>query len=150
MEPFTAVVAIVVIGLLVGIEAAVAFALHPVLLRLPAGPAIAARADGARLLGRTMPIVYIGSLVVTVVLSVLLWGRPEAALFGVAAALLVVSVVMSTVLLVPINNRTKAWTAEDHPENWRVQMRRWDRLHVVRVAVIVAAFALVASAATML
>ena len=53
---------------------------------------------------------------------------------------------MSVALLVPINNRSKAWTPETAPADWREQRGRWDRLHVVRVMLIVAAFTLVAAA----
>ncbi|MFE9446532.1 DUF1772 domain-containing protein, partial [Streptomyces sp. NPDC006602] len=34
----------------------------------------------------------------------------------------------------------------NRPEDWKEQMTRWDRWHYVRVAVIVAAFALLAAA----
>ena len=47
----------------------------------------------------------------------------------------------------PINNRSRTWTAEHHPADWREQQQRWDRLHYIRVAVIVAAFVLVLVAA---
>jgi hypothetical protein len=53
-----------------------------------------------------------------------------------------VSVVMSVTLLVPINNRVAAWTADHHPADWREQQKRWDRLHYARVAIIVAGFVL--------
>ena len=59
-----------------------------------------------------------------------------------SAGLLVVSVVMSVTLLVPINNRVAAWTADHHPADWREQQKRWDRLHYARVAIIVAGFVL--------
>jgi hypothetical protein len=57
-----------------------------------------------------------------------------------------VSVIMSLLLLVPINNRGKTWTVENRPEDWKEQMNRWDRYHYVRVAIIIAAFALLAAA----
>ena len=47
----------------------------------------------------------------------------------------------------PINDRAKHWTADDHPADWREQQQRWDRLHYLRVAVIVAAYVLVLVAA---
>ncbi len=59
----------------------------------------------------------------------------------VAGALLVLSVIMSLLLLVPINDRGKTWTPENRPEDWKEQMNRWDRYHYVRVAVLIAAFA---------
>lgn len=63
-----------------------------------------------------------------------------------ASRRLIVSVVMSVLLLVPINNRSRTWTVENRPEDWKEQLNRWDRFHYVRVTVIVAAFALLATA----
>lgn len=53
---------------------------------------------------------------------------------------------MSLLLLVPINNRGKTWTPENRLEDRKEQMNRWDRFHHVRVAVIIAAFALLVAA----
>ena len=49
-------------------------------------------------------------------------------------------------LLVPINNRSKTWTPDNRPADWQQQANRWDRLHYVRVAIIIGAFALLAAA----
>jgi uncharacterized membrane protein len=49
-------------------------------------------------------------------------------------------------LLVPINSRVATWSREGVPADWKQQVRRWDRFHYVRVAVIVLAFALFAVA----
>ena len=68
------------------------------------------------------------------------WAAGDAAV--AAAALLVVSVVMSVTLLVPIANRSATWTADHHPADWREQNQRWDRLHYARVAIILAGFVL--------
>ena len=138
-----AVVTATVVGLMVGVEFAVAFVVNPILLRLPAGASLAARADGGRMLGRAMPIWYVSSLALTGALAALTWGGPSATAALVAAGLLAVSVVLSIALLVPINNRSRGWTADDHPDDWREQHRRWDRLHHGRVALILVAFVLV-------
>ena len=53
---------------------------------------------------------------------------------------------MSLLLLVPINDRGKTWTPENRPADWKEQKNRWDRFHYVRVAVLIAAFALLAAA----
>ncbi|RPK57253.1 hypothetical protein EES44_25965 [Streptomyces sp. ADI96-15] len=53
---------------------------------------------------------------------------------------------MPVLLLVPINNRSKTWTPENRPADWRQQSKRWDLYHYLRVAVIVAAFALLVGA----
>jgi hypothetical protein len=145
-----AIVATTVVGTMVGVEFAVAVFVNPIFLRLPAGAALQARADGGRVLGRVMPFWYVGSLLLTAGLAAATWGRSAAGAGAAtaAAALLAVSVVMSVALLVPINNRSVTWTASDHPDDYREQQQRWDRLHSVRVAIIVAAFVLTAVAAT--
>ena len=98
-----------------------------------------------------MPFWYVGSLILTAGLAAATWDRSAtgAGAAIAAAALLAVSVVMSVALLVPINNRSVTWTASDHPADYREQQRRWDRLHYVRVAIIVAGFVLTVVAATM-
>ena len=143
-----AVITATVTGVMVGVEFAVAAFVNPILLRLPAGPSLEARADGARVLGRVMPFWYVGSLLLTAWLAAAKWGGSAGAAAVAAAALLVVSVVMSITLLVPINNRTATWTADHHPADWREQQQRWDRLHYARVAIIVAAFVLTLVAGT--
>ena len=144
-----AIVATTVVGTMVGVEFAVAVFVNPIFLRLPAGAALQARADGGRVLGRVMPFWYVGSLLLTAGLAAATWGRSSAGAGAAtaAAALLAVSVVMSVALLVPINNRSVTWTASDHPDDYREQQQRWDRLHYARVAIIVAGFVLAAVAA---
>ena len=148
MTPLLAVITVTVVGLMVGVEFSVAFVINPILLRLPAGASLAARADGGRMLGRAMPFWYIGSLILTAALTAVTWGTTSATMALVGAVLLALSVIMSITLLVPINNRSKTWTAENHPDDWREQHQRWDRLHYIRIALIVAAFVLVTVAAT--
>jgi hypothetical protein len=143
-----AVITATVVGVMVGVEFAVAFFVNPILLRLPAGPSLEARADGGRILGRVMPFWYFGSLILTAWLAAVTWGGAAGNAAAAAAALLAVSVIMSIALLVPINNRSATWTAENHPADWREQHQRWDRLHYARVAIIVAGFVLTLAAGT--
>ncbi|CRK61955.1 putative membrane protein [Alloactinosynnema sp. L-07] len=137
---------IVVVGLMVGVEFSVAFVINPILNGLPDDSGQRGRAHGGRMLGAVMPFWYIGSLVLSAVWATAGWHHPGTGLVVIAAALLIVSVIMSLLLLVPINNRGKTWTAENRPEDWKEQMNRWDRYHYVRVFVIIAAFALLAAA----
>ncbi|HXP58387.1 MAG TPA: DUF1772 domain-containing protein [Streptosporangiaceae bacterium] len=143
-----AVVTTTVVGLMVGVEFSVAVFVNRMLLSLAAGPAQEGRAWGGRVLGRVMPFWYFGSLALVAGLAATGWNKPGAGAAVAAAALLVVSVVMSITLLVPINNRSVTWTADDHPADWREQQQRWDRLHYLRVAVLIAAFVLALVAAT--
>jgi Anthrone oxygenase len=143
-----AVITATVVGLMVGVEFAVAVFVNPMLLRLPAGPSLQARADGGRVLGRVMPFWYSGSLLLTAWLAAVTWGGAAGNAAVAAAALFLVSVVMSVTLLVPINNRSVTWTADQHPADWREQHQRWDRLHYARVAILVAGFVLTLVAGT--
>jgi hypothetical protein len=143
-----AVVTTTVVGLMVGVEFSVAVFVNRMLLSLAAGPAQEGRAWGGRVLGRVMPFWYFGSLALVAGLAAAGWNKPGAGAAVAAAALLVVSVVMSITLLVPINNRSVTWTADHHPADWREQQQRWDRLHYLRVAVLIAAFVLALVAAT--
>jgi uncharacterized membrane protein len=138
------VVTVVAIGLMVGVELAVAVFVNPIFDRLPGEAGLAARSDGARVLGRVMPFWYAGSIVLGVVWVVLAWGSAAVLPVGVATALLVVAIVVSITLLVPINDRVKTWSTGDAPADWRAQVGRWDRLHHGRVALLVVAFALAA------
>jgi len=144
LEVFT----VVVVGLMVGVEFSVAFVINPIFNGLPDDSNQLGRAHGGRMLGALMPFWYIGSLVLSAVWAIAGWHHPGAGLVVIAAALLIVSVIMSLLLLVPINNQGKTWTPENRPEDWKEQMNRWDRFHYVRVAVIIAAFALLVTALT--
>lgn len=136
----------VVVGVMVGVEFCVAFFVNPILDGLPDDSAQRGRSHGGRLLGAVMPVWYITSLVLVAVWAVAGWHHRGAGLVVTAAALLILSVIMSILLLVPINDRAKTWTAESRPADWKQQMNRWDRCHYVRVAVIVAAFVLLVAA----
>ncbi|WP_405978982.1 anthrone oxygenase family protein [Streptomyces sp. NBC_00158] len=140
------VVTTVVIGVMVGVEFSVAFVVNRILAALPEDSGQLGRAHGGRMLGAVMPVWYIGSLVLVAIRAIAGWHLPGTGLVVTAGALLILSVIMSILLLVPINNRSKTWTPENRPADWKEQSNRWDRLHYVRVAVIIAAFALLVTA----
>lgn len=142
LEVFTTMV----VGVMVGVEFSVAFVVNRILDALPGDAGQLGRAHGGRMLGAVMPFWYIGSLILSAIWAVAGWHDHGAGLVVTAAALLIVSVVMSILLLVPINNRGKTWTPENRPADWKRQMNRWDRYHYVRVAILIAAFALLAAA----
>ncbi|GAA1299626.1 membrane protein [Planotetraspora silvatica] len=140
------IVTTVVVGLMVGVEFSVAFVISPILNALPDDSSQRGRSHGGRMLGAVMPFWYIGSLVLSAVWAIAGWHHDGAGLVVIAGALLILSVIMSILLLVPINNRGKTWTTENRPADWKEQMNRWDRFHYVRVAVLIAAFALLVAA----
>ncbi|MGI5133726.1 MULTISPECIES: DUF1772 domain-containing protein [unclassified Streptomyces] len=142
------VVTTVVVGVMVGVEFSVAFVINRILDALPGDTGQLGRSHGGRMLGAVMPFWYIGSVVLCAVWAVAGWHHEGTGLVVTGAALLIVSVIMSILLLVPINNQGKTWTPENRPEDWKEQMNRWDRFHYVRVAVIIAAFTLLVAALT--
>jgi uncharacterized membrane protein len=144
LEVFTTVV----VGLMVGVEFSVAFVINPILNALPDDSNQRGRSHGGRMLGALMPVWYIGSLVLIAIWAIAGWHRPGAGLVVITGALLIISVIMSLLLLVPINNQSKTWTPENRPADWKEQTNRWDRFHYVRVAILIAAFALLAAALT--
>jgi uncharacterized membrane protein len=136
----------VAVGLMVGVEFSVAFVMNRIFDALPEDSGQLARAHGGRMLGAVMPFWYIGSLVLVGIWAIAGRHHHGTGLVVTAGALLILSVIMSILLLVPINNRNKTWTPENRPEDWKEQLNRWNRFHYVRVAVIIAAFALLVTA----
>ncbi|MCZ0971956.1 anthrone oxygenase family protein [Streptomyces noursei] len=142
------VITTVSVGLMVGVEFSVAFVMNRIFNALPEDSDQLARSHGGRMLGAVMPVWYISSLVLAAVWALAGWHHEGTGLVVTAAGLLIVSVIMSLLLLVPINNQGKTWTPENRPADWKEQMNRWDRYHYVRVAVIIAAFTLLVTALT--
>ncbi|WP_084051235.1 DUF1772 domain-containing protein [Deinococcus hopiensis] len=142
MQAWLVILTIVLVGLMVGVEFSVAAFVEPIFGRLPENAAVAARSDGARVLGRVMPFWYIGSVILAVVWASQAWGHPQALTVAMAVTLLLVSVVMSIMLLVPIASRAARWSAESAPGDWQAQVSRWNGFHYVRVGIITAAFVL--------
>lgn len=132
--------AVVITGLLVGVELAVAVFFHPLIARLPDDAFRAARVGAARSLGTTMPFWYALSLLLLVALAIKERGAARDWLYGAAGALMVLVVLLTVTLLVPINNRIAKWPAAG--ELSRDLAARWDRLHRLRVALLVAVFVL--------
>ena len=142
------VVTTVVVGVMVGVEFSVVFVMNRILNALPEDSGQLASAHGGRMLGAVMPVWYIGSLVLVAIWAVAGWHDGGTGRVVTSGALLLLSVVMSLLLLVPINNRNKMWTPDTRPADWKQQLKRWERWHYVRVAVIMAAFALLVAALT--
>lgn len=140
------VVTTVAVGVMVGVEFGVAFVMTPILNALPEDSGQLGHAHGGRMLGAVMPFWYVGSLVLVVVWAAAGRHPDGTGLVVTSGALLILSVIMSLLLLVPINNRNKAWTPENRPADWKQQLNRWGRFHYVRVGVIIAAFTLLVAA----
>jgi uncharacterized membrane protein len=137
------VVAIIVAGLMVGNELAIAAFVHPTFDRLPDAVHLPAARALAGVLGRFMPFWYILVFLLTLVAALIQWQQfGRLPIFTVSSAILwVLASVYSITALVPINNRIASWATATPPADWKSYRGRWDRLHRWRVALLTIAFA---------
>jgi hypothetical protein len=134
MEHVFAIVALVLTGPLVGVELGVAAFTNPLIAKLPDDSYRAVRSGGSRLLGALMPFWYLGTLIALIAGAVVARDTPAI----VAVALMAAVMVLSLAVLVPINNRIGRWRSDSDVN--RELAGRWDRLHGVRVGLLVAMF----------
>jgi hypothetical protein len=125
------IVAVVVAGPLVGVEFGVAAFTIPIVAKLPDGSFRQFRSGGGRLLGAVMPFWYVGTLVLLIAAAVLSKSTP---VIG-SVVLMGAAVLLTVTTLVPINNRIVKWATDADVS--RDLARRWDRLHWVRVALLI-------------
>jgi uncharacterized membrane protein len=133
------VVAIIVAGLMVGCELAIAAFVHPSLDKLPDDVHLPAASALAGVLGRFMPFWYVLVLVLTLAEVGIQWRQSgHFPIWVVTSAVLwIFAILYSVTALVPINNRIKSTP----PPDWKKYRRRWDLLHRWRVVLLTIAFA---------
>ncbi len=137
--------AIVITGSMVGVEFALAAFANPLLARLPDDSFRAARGHASRVLGKVMPFWYFATLLL-LTLAAAGTGGGARTLSGIAAGLMAGVVLLTVTVLVPINKRIAAWPASG--ELSRALAARWDRLHWLRVAILVVLFVMLTIAVT--
>lgn len=123
---------------MLGNEFAIAAFIHPSLDRLEDRAHARSAAVIASTLGRAMPIWYALSL--AMIAGAAFEHRPLLAgpglLLILAAGLWVATIVFTIAMLVPINNRIAALDAAKPYPGWLADRARWDRLHRVRVSLL--------------
>jgi uncharacterized membrane protein len=137
------VVAIIVAGLMVGNELAIAAFIHPTLDKLPDDAHLRAASAIARVLGAVMPFWYGLTLLLALAEVAIQWqqsGRLPVWI-AVSAALWMLAIVYTLIALVPVNNRIKAWEKSIPPPDWKTYRQRWDMRHRWRVVLLTTAFA---------
>ncbi|HEY3997130.1 MAG TPA: DUF1772 domain-containing protein [Mycobacterium sp.] len=132
--------AVVITGLMVGVELGVAVFFNPFIGRLPDDAFSAARRRSGRVLGSMMPFWYATTLLLLALAAFDGWGEPRGRLCGIAAGLMAVVVLGTVTLLVPLNNRIAKWPGTGDVS--RELAARWDRRHQLRTAVLLAVFVL--------
>jgi len=141
MREIIEVLALVVAGPMVGVEISVGAFANTIFGRLPDASFRQARSDASRVLGRAMPFWYIAALVLLIAAAAVTWPNW---LLVASAAVMAVVVLMTVTVMVPINNRIGSWTdASD-----RDLARRWDRLHWLRIILLLVMVVLLAVGVT--
>ena len=137
------VVAIIVAGLMVGSELAIAAFVHPTLDRLPDNVHLPAVRALARVQGVFMPYWYVLVFLLTSAEALLRWLQSGSLPVSIStsAVLWTLAIVYSITLPVPINNRIASWETVTPPADWKTYRRRWDLLHRCRVLLLTIAFA---------
>jgi Anthrone oxygenase len=123
-----------------GTEFAVAAFIHPQLRKLNdnAHAQIASRL--ASVLGKAMPFWYGLSLVL--ILGSIFEHSPISGpglLIASAAVLWALTIIFSTTMLVPINNRIARMNPQEPYPTWSQDRCRWDKLHRIRVEILIVA-----------
>jgi uncharacterized membrane protein len=136
------IVSTVCIGLLIGTEFAVSAFINPVLTQLGGTAEGHATRLFAKKLGAFMPFWYALSLLLLIAQGVVRRHQPGFAWIVTAAILWAAVIALTILILVPINNRIAAASAEEFDSSLRAQHTRWDALHRGRVAVLLAAMIL--------
>ncbi|MUL81500.1 DUF1772 domain-containing protein [Mycobacterium sp. CBMA247] len=133
------ILALVVTGPLVGVEFGVAAFTNPILQRLPDAAYRQARSTGSRILGTAMPFWYAGTVALLIAAAV----RSPGPLLITAVVLMGLVMLLTLTTLVPINNRVAAgFGGDEASDQFHELVRRWDRLHWLRVGLLAAAFVL--------
>jgi uncharacterized membrane protein len=136
------VFAILVAGLMVGSELAIAAWIHPTLDTLPDEAHLPAASAIARVLGTVMPFWYNLTFLLALAEAAIRWHQSGRLPIWIAtsAALWMLASVYSLIALVPVNNRIKSWEKSTPPPDWKTYRRRWDMHHRWRVALLTTAF----------
>jgi uncharacterized membrane protein len=128
---------------MVGNEFAVAAFVHPQLQKLADGPHAQAVAPLASSLGKWMPLWYGAALALILGAAYQYRAEPHSLGLILASAVLWITTIIFTITtLVPINNRIAKMDTQQPYDCWREDRIRWDRLHRIRVEVLIAALVL--------
>lgn len=128
-------------AMMTGNEFAIAAFVHPQLWTLDEPSHAQASVPLARILGKFMPLWYAATLVL--ILGVAYEHRPllhgPGSLILSSAVLCIVTILFTIAMLVPINNRIARMDPNQPYAEWLLDRARWDRLHSIRVVLLMLA-----------
>lgn len=133
MELILSIVTTMCIGLMIGTEFAVSAFVNPILEKLDDSAQAYATRLFARKLGTVMPFWYGLNLVLLIGETITLRQHPGISLLAAADIIWIVVIVLTLILLVPINNRIANMDSATFTASLRREHTRWDTLHRWRV-----------------
>ncbi len=137
--------AVLLTGALFGHELGT-LSVHIALFRLPAVEHLDAEQKINAILTRVMPVFMVATFVA--VAAAALAGEGDVRRFDLAAAAAIAAMLGITFVgNIPINIRTMALGPDLDADEWRAMRTRWNRFHMMRIALDAAAFVLVTLAA---
>lgn len=139
MTSFLYIATTICIGLLIGTEFAVSVFINPVLQKLEDRARAQTISLFATRLGHAMPFWYGLSLLLLVVEAIAERHEPGSTLLIAAGAIWLAVILLSVLVLVPINNRMMQLDASSFPEQAQREHRRWTSLHHLRVTALIMA-----------
>lgn len=138
MSEILIILTVTAAALLTGNEFTVGMFIHPALSRLDDKSHVSGVQQIGRHFGKVMP--FWMAAVVLLCLTLVFTAAPYFTfswwLFAAAAAFYIGGTVFSLLGPVPINNQVVKWNTDDLPDDWRVLRKRWDDLHLIRVAIL--------------
>lgn len=134
-------ITLVLAGLMVGNELAVAAFIHPQIRVLDDKVHTASAQAFARIYGTVMPFWYALVLGLTTVTTFIIDRSQLLSFrFAVASAILwSIAILLTIARLVPINRQVSNWHLNNLPGNWKDLRNHWDNLHTLRVAILIVA-----------
>ncbi|HEY3770992.1 MAG TPA: DUF1772 domain-containing protein [Candidatus Angelobacter sp.] len=133
------VVTTLCIGLLIGTEFAVSAFINPILRKLDSRAQASAIRLFAKRLGTAMPFWYAASLLLLIGQAILRRQQSGDALLIAASTIWAAVIVHTLLVLVPINNRMMKLDSDALSAEEQRAHTKWDNLHRLRVAALVAA-----------
>lgn len=133
------VVTIVLVGLMIGNELAVSLFVNPVMWQLDIRSQAQALNLFARVLGKAMPPWYALCLVLMLIEAYVRRHGPGFVFVVIAASIWIAVILLTLMLLVPINNRIGSMTPEFFAGSGKKEHKKWDRMHRWRVVALTVA-----------
>jgi uncharacterized membrane protein len=133
-------IGLVLAGLLAGEEFIVRYGVQPALSTLPDRAHVLARQALVRRLRIVVPVLMVPTVLVAVA-TLVVGGSGAGVGFRWAVVIALVAFLLFSFLgTVPINIKVNDWRVDDLPMDWKVLVRRWERIDIFRSSAALVAF----------